>query len=218
MVEPINAPLGITYKDLLEMIYSIVNIGKEHFQLILSCKYPMKRGNKFQPCPVKNDNDVAWMLEMYNRFEMDEVELFVEQISLHLHVNSPIDNLSPLLPGGNDDNCNVPNSLTIDHGEGYDEREEDERQCSDNSVRVENRHEEGCSSFVVVGETIEREQIRYVAFDEQGCNLSNNSNTEDSNDPIETPQLQFHLPSSLQFEKLENIAHAFKFILNMILN
>ena len=37
MVEPINGPLGITYKDLLEMIYSIVNIGKEHFQLILSC-------------------------------------------------------------------------------------------------------------------------------------------------------------------------------------
>ena len=61
----------------------------------------MKRGKKFQPCPVKNDNDVAQMLEMYNRLEIDEVELFVEQISLHLHVNSPIDNLSPLLLGGN---------------------------------------------------------------------------------------------------------------------
>ena len=79
------------------MIYLIANIGREHFQLILSCKHPMKRGNKFQPCPVKNDNDVARMLEMYNRFEMDKVELSVEQISLHLHVNSPIDNLSPLL-------------------------------------------------------------------------------------------------------------------------
>ena len=101
---------------------------------------------------------------MYNRFEMDEVELFFEQIPLNLHVNSPIDNLYPLLLGGNDDNCNVSNPLTIELGEGYDEGEEDERQCSDNSVRVENRHEEGCSSFVVVSEAIEREQIRYVAF------------------------------------------------------
>ena len=133
-------------------------------------------------------------------------------------MNSPTDNLSPLLLGGNDDNCNVSNPLTIELGEGYDEGEEDERQCSDNSVRVENRHEEGCSSFVVVSEVIERERIKYVAFDEQGCNLSNNSNTEDSNDPIETPQLQFHLLSSPQFEKIENVAHTFKFILNMVLN
>ena len=137
---------------------------------------------------------------------------------LHLHVNSLIDNLSPLLLGGNDDNCNVPNPLTIEHGDRYDEGEEDERQCSDNSVIVENHHEEGCSYFVVVGEAIEREQIRYIAFDEQGCNSSNNSDTEYSNDPIETQQLQFHLLSSPQFEKIENIAHTFKFILNMVLN
>ena len=30
MVEPIDVPLGITYKELLEMIYSIANIGREH--------------------------------------------------------------------------------------------------------------------------------------------------------------------------------------------
>ena len=38
VLEPIDVPLGITYKELLEMIYSIANIGREHFQLILSCK------------------------------------------------------------------------------------------------------------------------------------------------------------------------------------
>ena len=38
MVEPIDVPFGITYKELLEMIYSIANINREHFQLILSCK------------------------------------------------------------------------------------------------------------------------------------------------------------------------------------
>ena len=53
---------------------------------------------------------------MYNRFEMDEVELFFEQIPLNLHVNSPIDNLYPLLLGGNDDNCNVSNPLLLNMG------------------------------------------------------------------------------------------------------
>ena len=47
VVEPIDVPFGITYKELLEMIYSIANIGRDHFQLILSCKYPMKRGINF---------------------------------------------------------------------------------------------------------------------------------------------------------------------------
>ena len=42
----------------------------------------MKKWNKFQPCPVKNDSGVARMLKMHNRFGMDEVELFVEQVSL----------------------------------------------------------------------------------------------------------------------------------------
>ena len=135
----------------------------------------MKIEKKFQPCLVKIDNDVTQMLEMHSRFEMDEVELLVEQISLRLHVNSPICNFIPFLLCGNDDNGSVPNPLTIEHGEG-DEREgdEDESQCGDNSVRVENHHEEGCSFFVVVRETIEREQMRYVALDGQGCNLSNN--------------------------------------------
>ena len=44
----------------------------------------MKKGNKFQPCLVKNDSGVARMLEMHNRFGMDEVELFVEQVPIDL--------------------------------------------------------------------------------------------------------------------------------------
>ena len=84
VVEPIDVPLGTTYEQLLEMIYSVTDINKEHFRLILSCKYPMKKGNKFQPCPVKNDSGVARMLEMHNRFGMEEVELFVEQVPIDL--------------------------------------------------------------------------------------------------------------------------------------
>ncbi|RVW32503.1 hypothetical protein CK203_081286 [Vitis vinifera] len=91
VVEPIGVPLGTTYEQLLEIIYSVIGINREHFQLILSCKYPMKKGNKFQPCPIKNDSGVAQMLEMHNRFGMDEVELFVEQVPIDLQMNSPIE-------------------------------------------------------------------------------------------------------------------------------
>ena len=68
----------------LEMIYSIIDINREHFQLILSCKYPMKRWNKFQHCPLKNDSGVTRILEMHNRFVMNEIELFVEQVPIDL--------------------------------------------------------------------------------------------------------------------------------------
>ncbi|RVX09510.1 hypothetical protein CK203_015373 [Vitis vinifera] len=36
VVEPIDVPLGTTYEQLLEMIYSVTDINKEHFRLILS--------------------------------------------------------------------------------------------------------------------------------------------------------------------------------------
>ena len=47
VVEPIDVSLGTTYEQLLEMIYLVIDINREHFQLILSCKYPMKKWNKF---------------------------------------------------------------------------------------------------------------------------------------------------------------------------
>ncbi|KAL6328790.1 hypothetical protein AAG906_003807 [Vitis piasezkii] len=185
VVEPIDVPLGTTYEQLLEMIYSVTDINKEHFRLILSCKYPMKKGNKFQPCPVKNDSGVARMLEMHNRFGMDEVELFVEQVPIDLQMNSPLE----------------------------DEEEEEGTQCDDDSVGAEDIHNddnqdrEGSSPFLAVREAIEREQMRYVAVDGEGCNLSNNPDIEDLDDPIELSPMQYHLAPSPQFENVENIGH-----------
>ena len=49
VVKPINVSLKTTYEQLLEMIYSVTNINREHFQLILNCNYPIKKWNKFQP-------------------------------------------------------------------------------------------------------------------------------------------------------------------------
>ena len=131
----------------------------------------MKKGNKFQPCPVKNDSGVARMLEMHNRFGMDDVELFVEQVPIDLQMNSPIGNYMPLLLGEDDGTSNVQNPFTFEHKVKEDEENEEGRQCDDDNVRDENvhnddNHDRGSSSFLVVRETIEREQMRYVALDE----------------------------------------------------
>ncbi|RVX23680.1 hypothetical protein CK203_000755 [Vitis vinifera] len=213
VVEHIDVPLGTTYEQLLKMIYSVTDINKEHFRLILSCKYPMKKRNKFQPCPVKNDSGVARMLEMHNRFGMDEVELFVEQVPIDLQMNSPLGNCMPLLLGENDGTSNVQNPFTVEHRSEEDEEDEEGTQCDDDSVGAEDIHNddnqdrEGSSPFLAVREAIEREQMRYVAVDGEGCNLSNNPDTEDLDDPIELSPMQYHLAPSPQFENVENIGH-----------
>ena len=84
----------------------------------------MKKGNKFQPCPVKNDSGVARMLEMHNRSGMDEVELFVEQVPIDLQMNSPIGNCMPLLLGENDDTSHIQNPFTFKHRSEEDEEDE----------------------------------------------------------------------------------------------
>ncbi|RVW88727.1 hypothetical protein CK203_043743 [Vitis vinifera] len=213
VVELIDVPFKTTYEQLLKMIYSVTNINKEHFRLILSCKYPMKKGNKFQPCPVKNDSGVARMLEMHNRSGMDEVELFVEQVPIDLQMNSPIGNCIPLLLGENDGTSNVQNPFTFEHRLEEDEEDEEGRQCDDDSVGAEDVHNndnqdrEGSSPFLAVREVIEREQMRYVVVDGEECNLSKNPNTEDLDDPIELSPMQNHLAPSPLFENVENISH-----------
>ena len=131
------------------------------------------------------------MLEMHNRFGMDEVELFVEQTPIDLQMNSPIRNCTPLLLGENDGTNNVQNPFTLEHRSEEDEEDEEGTQCDDDSVGAEDVHNddnqdgEGCMSFLVICEAIKREQMRYVVVDGGGCNLSNNPNLEDLDDPID---------------------------------
>ena len=49
--------------------------------------------------------------------------------------------------------------------------------------------------------------MRYVVVDGEGCNLSNNPDTEDLDDPIELSPMQYHLAPSPQFENVKNIGH-----------
>ena len=52
VIVPLDVPIDCTYDQLLVMIYSRTCIDKESFKLVLTCKYPLKSGNKFQPCPI----------------------------------------------------------------------------------------------------------------------------------------------------------------------
>ena len=65
------------------------------------------------------------MLEMHNKLGMDEVEIFVEQVSIDLQMNSPIVNCTPLLLSENDSSSNVKNPFTFDHRVDNVEKEEE---------------------------------------------------------------------------------------------
>ena len=52
VIVPLDVPIDCTYDQLLAMIYSRTSIGKEMFKLALTCKYPLKSENRFQPCPI----------------------------------------------------------------------------------------------------------------------------------------------------------------------
>ena len=52
------------------------------------------------------------------------------------------------------------------------------------SIMMIIRDREGSLPFLAVCEVIEREQMRYVAVDGERCNLSNNPNIKDLDDPI----------------------------------
>ena len=86
------------------------------------------------------DRGVAQTLEIHNKFRMDEVELFVEQVPIDLKMNSPIGNCIPLLLGENDGTSNVQNPFTFEHRSEKDEEDEKGRQCADDSVGVEDVH------------------------------------------------------------------------------
>ena len=48
----LDVPIDCTYDQLLTMIYSRTGIDKERFKLVLTCKYPLKNGNRFQLSPI----------------------------------------------------------------------------------------------------------------------------------------------------------------------
>ncbi|RVW28840.1 hypothetical protein CK203_094864 [Vitis vinifera] len=103
VIVPLDVPVSSTYEHLLSMIYSRTGIDKKQFQLVLNCRYPLKRENRFQPCPIWDDNSLSQMLKLVNTFGMDEIELYIEQVPVQPRVRGQLlGNFTQLLLGQND--------------------------------------------------------------------------------------------------------------------
>ena len=87
VIVPLDVPIDCTYDRLLAMIYSMTGIDKEMFKLVLTCKYPLKRENRFQPCPIWDDNNVYRILKLVDTVGIEEIELYVQLVRVYLQVN-----------------------------------------------------------------------------------------------------------------------------------
>ena len=86
VVVPLDVLIDCTYDQLLSMIYSRTDIDKEKFKLVLTCKYPLKSENRFQPSPIWDDNSVYRMLKLVNIVGL-EIELYLHLVLVKLQVN-----------------------------------------------------------------------------------------------------------------------------------
>ena len=64
IIVPLDVPVSSIYEHLLSMIYSRTCIDKKQFQSVLNCRYPLKRENRLQPCPIWDDNSLSQMLKL----------------------------------------------------------------------------------------------------------------------------------------------------------
>ena len=83
------------------MIYSRTCIDKEMFKLVITCKYPLKSGNRFQPCPIWDDNSVYRMLKLVNTTRIEEIELHIQLVLVKPQVNQLVSTYTYLLLRGN---------------------------------------------------------------------------------------------------------------------
>ena len=103
VIVPLDVSSSSTYEHLLSMIYSRTGIDKKQFQLVLNYRYPLKRENRFQPCPIWDDNSLSQMLKLVNTFGMYEIELYIEKVPVQPWMRGQLlGNFTQLLLGQND--------------------------------------------------------------------------------------------------------------------
>ena len=64
VIVSLDVPVSSTYEHLLSMIYLRTNIDKKQFQLVFNYRYPLKMENRFQHCPICDDNSLSQMLKL----------------------------------------------------------------------------------------------------------------------------------------------------------
>ena len=79
------------------MIYSRTGVDKERFKLVITCKYPLKSGNRFQPCLIWDGNSVNRMLKFFDTTGMEEIELYVQLVRVKPQLNKSTGTYTNLL-------------------------------------------------------------------------------------------------------------------------
>ena len=145
VIVPFDVPVDCTFEQLGDMIYSRIDINKQMFKLILNCKYPLKSGNRFQPCLIWDNSSVYRMLKLANTIGMKEIELYIEVVQVKPQVNQSVGTYTDLLVGVNDNVAELvygcgPSSaptLDIDRCEVYG----DDEDCEDEEANDESNED-----------------------------------------------------------------------------
>ena len=84
------------------MIYLKTTIDKRRFKLVLSCKYPLRSGKKFQPYPVRDDSSVCKMLNLVNTTTIEEIELYIKVVRVKAQLNQSVGGHADIFVRDND--------------------------------------------------------------------------------------------------------------------
>ena len=206
VIVPFDVQVDCTFEQLGDMIYSMTDIDKQRFKLVISCKYPLKCGNRFQPCLIWDDSSVYRILKLVNTTSMEEIELYIEVVRVKLRVHQSMGAYTNLLVRGNDNiaeldyDCGPSSAPTPDTDRcevyGYDEDYEDEDSDDESNGNIDVQVYGHLSSFHTLNQVLENETRIYVSMDVATCDVSNNSYAED---------LDEHVTPSPQFKNVENL-------------
>ena len=213
VIVPLDVSIDCTYDQLLAMIYSRISIDKEKFKLVITCKYPLKRINRFQPCPIWDDNSVYRMLKLVNIAGIEKIELYLQLVHVKPQVNQSVGIYTYLLL---QENINVekldygcgPSSTLVNVEMDRCEINEDDQDCEDDGGDEDGDNESDGDgyvqadghvlSFLTINQLMENEQGRYLSVDAPSCDVSNNPNLEDLDlkDPNDRRIVNYYLAPS----------------------
>ena len=220
VIVPLDVPVECTFEQLTDMIYSNTTIDKQMFKLVLTCKYPLKSGNRFQPFLIRDDSNVYRMLNIVNTTSIEEIELYTEVVPVKPQVNQSVGGHINLLVRDNynvaeydygcgPSSCLVPN--TAIYGDDEDCADEDVDDESDEDVDDESNGDLDIqanghvSFFHAFNQALENEQGIYVSAHAPSCDVSNNPDVEtlDESSPV-----HYYSPPTPQFKHVENLGNA----------
>ena len=228
VIVPLDVPVECTFEQLTDMIYSNTTIDKQMFKLVLTCKYPLKSGNRFQPFLIRDDSNVYRMLNIVNTTSIEEIELYTEVVPVKPQVNQSVGGHINLLVRDNynvaeydygcgPSSCLVPNTAIYGDDEDCadedvdDESDEDVDDESDEDVDDESNGDLDIqanghvSFFHAFNQALENEQGIYVSAHAPSCDVSNNPDVEtlDESSPV-----HYYSPPTPQFKHVENLGNA----------